>query len=171
LLIDTLQRVVVIPTPAVQRGPNGTFAYIVQAEDRVSLRPVTVAHQSEAQAAIARGISAGDRVVTSGFGRLKDGAGVSVVAPEGEPAAGPAAAAKPEPRSGLRAACAADIQKLCANVERSRNAIRACLQASASQLSDACKAAAAEGGGEADARGRGDAMRKAEGAAKEAAKE
>ncbi len=33
LLIDTLKQVVVIPTPAVQRGPNGTFAYVRQAED------------------------------------------------------------------------------------------------------------------------------------------
>ena len=29
LLIDTLQQVVIVPTPAVQRGPNGTFAYVV----------------------------------------------------------------------------------------------------------------------------------------------
>ena len=56
----------------------------------------------------------------------------------------------------MRTACAADVQKLCANVERSRDAIRACLQANAAQLSEACKAAAAgqEGGKprEADAR-------------------
>ncbi len=35
LLIDTLKQVVVVPTPAVQRGPNGTFAYVVGDEDRV----------------------------------------------------------------------------------------------------------------------------------------
>ena len=30
LLIDTLKQVVTVPTPAVQRGPNGTFVYVVQ---------------------------------------------------------------------------------------------------------------------------------------------
>ena len=33
ILTDTFDQVVVIPTPAVQRGPNGTFAYVVQADD------------------------------------------------------------------------------------------------------------------------------------------
>ena len=31
LLIDTLKQVVVVPTAAVQRGPNGTFVYVVAA--------------------------------------------------------------------------------------------------------------------------------------------
>ena len=169
LLIDTLQQVVVIPTPAVQRGPNGTFAYVVGAEERVSLRPVTVAHQSEAQTVIARGIDAGDRVVTTGFSRLKDGASVSVASPEelAPSTDTPTAAAKGGARAAsFRAACTADIEKHCANVERSRGAIRACLKANAPQLSEGCKAAA-EKLGEAGANGRTNAVRKAEGAGKE----
>ena len=43
----------------------------------------------------------------------------------------------------MRTACAADAQKLCPNVERGREAIRACLQANAAQLSEPCKAASA----------------------------
>jgi multidrug efflux system membrane fusion protein len=170
LLIDTLEQVVVIPTPAVQRGPNGTFAYVLQADDRVALRPITVAHQSETQAVIARGIGADDQVVTTGFARLKDGATVSVAAPEQQPpdADGSPAAAKAERRANLRTACAADIQKFCANVEK-RSAIRACLQASAPHLSEACRAArkeaAAKGG--ADAKVRTGPVRKAEGDTKE----
>jgi multidrug efflux system membrane fusion protein len=157
LLIDTLTQVVVIPTPAVQRGPSGTFAYVVQPDERVSLRPIAVAHQSETQSVIARGIAAGDRVVTTGFSRLKDGASVTVAAPQGQtPAADAGSAAvvaKAEGRGGIRTACADDIQKFCANVEH-RGAIRACLQASAAHLSEGCKAAAAK-------------MRKAEGGSKE----
>jgi hypothetical protein len=145
LLVDTLDQVVVIPTPAVQRGPNGTFAYVLQADDRVAVRPIAVAHQLEAQAVITRGVQAGDRVVTTGFSRLKDGSSVSVAAPEGQPPAAdnPASiSAKPQSRgTGFRAACAADIQKLCPNVERGRD-IRACLQSNAQQLSEPCKAAA-----------------------------
>jgi hypothetical protein len=167
--------VVVIPTPAVQRGPNGTFAYVVGADDRVNLRPVTVAHQSETQAVIGRGIAAGDRIVTTGFSRLKDGASVSVSAPDAPaPAAESPAAAETPTVAGkggaraasFRAACAGDIEKHCANVERSRRAIRACLQASAAQLSEECKAAAQkmiEGGDNS----RPSAVRKAEGARQE----
>src|SRR5262245_34787066 len=47
VLVNTLSQVVVIPTPAVQRGPNGTFAYVVQDDDRVALRPITLALQNE----------------------------------------------------------------------------------------------------------------------------
>src|SRR5262249_31679883 len=66
--------------------------------------------------------------------------------PEEQPGApgGPTASAaeKARPKAGaIRAACGADIQRLCPGVERGRD-IRACLQANAAQLSDACKAAA-----------------------------
>jgi membrane fusion protein, multidrug efflux system len=170
LLVDTLQQVVVIPTPAVQRGPNGTFAYVVDTGDKVSMRPITVTHQFETQAVIARGIGAGERVVTTGFSRLKDGAGVTVSAPE-EPAPAtdaPTASAKGGARAAsFRAACAADIEKHCANVERSRGAIRTCLQASAPQLSEACKAAAEKLGEGRGGSERPGGLRKAEGAAKE----
>ena len=74
LLVDTLQQVVVVPTAAVQRGPNGTFVYVVQPDDTVAVRPVTVAQQDETQAVIASGLQAGERVVTTGFARLTDGA-------------------------------------------------------------------------------------------------
>jgi multidrug efflux system membrane fusion protein len=147
LLVDTLKGVVVVPTPAVQRGPNGTtFAYVLQADERVSQRPIAVTLQTETQAVIAQGIDGADRVVTTGFARLKDGASVSVPAPEGERPAAPAAAAKAEPRAGLRTACAVDVQRLCANLER-RSEIRACLRANASQLSEACRAAVSDAGG------------------------
>jgi membrane fusion protein, multidrug efflux system len=165
VLTDTLKQVVIVPTPAVQRGPNGTFAYVVQADQRVALRPITVGLQTETTAVITKGIDAADRVVTTGFARLKDGARVSVMRGEDQPAAGaepakgaaPAPSAKSETREKTRTACAADLQKLCPNVERSREAIRACLQANAAQLSEPCKASlssAPDGGKprEADAR-------------------
>ena len=42
LLIDTLKQVVVIPTGAVQRGPNGTFVYVVKDDNTVAVRPIVV---------------------------------------------------------------------------------------------------------------------------------
>jgi multidrug efflux system membrane fusion protein len=80
-----MSQVVVIPTPAVQRGPNGTFAYVVQDDDRVALRPITVALQNEKEAVVAKGISAAERIVTTGFVRLKDGSRVTVSEPEVQP--------------------------------------------------------------------------------------
>jgi multidrug efflux system membrane fusion protein len=153
ILTETLSQVVVIPTPAVQRGPNGTFAYVVQ-DDRVGLRPITVGLQTETTAVITQGIAASERVVTTGFSRLKDGARVAVVraedqpagTPEGTKGAGPPVTAKSETREKMRTACAADLQKFCPKVERGRDAIRECLQAHANQLSDGCKAATASAG-------------------------
>jgi membrane fusion protein, multidrug efflux system len=148
VLVDTLSQVVVIPTPAVQRGPNGAFAYVVQSDQRVGLRSITVGLQTETIAVIPKGISADDRVVTTGFARLKDGARVSVLRAEDQPAGGeaqsprPATAAKSEGGGKIRTACAADLQKLCPNVERGREAVRGCLQANAAQLSEVCKAVA-----------------------------
>jgi membrane fusion protein, multidrug efflux system len=78
LLIDTLQQVVVAPTAAVQRGPNGTFVYLLQPDSTVAVRPVTVARQDETQVVIANGLQAKDRVVTSGFAQLAGGRKVTV---------------------------------------------------------------------------------------------
>ena len=166
ILVETLRQVVTIPTPAVQRGPNGTFAYVVQPDQRVSLRPITVSQQNETTAVIAKGVAVSERVVTTGFPRLKDGA--RVILPDDKPPAGsapdkgaPVARGKSEGHEKARTACAADVQKHCPDVERNRDAIRACLQTHAAELSEACKAAAAaKRGGKA----READVRKAEGA-------
>ncbi len=52
--------------------------------------------------------------------------------------------AKAEARAKLRAACSADVQKFCANIERAKGARRACLMAHEKELTDGCKAARAE---------------------------
>jgi multidrug efflux system membrane fusion protein len=78
LLIDTLPQVIVVPTAAVQRGPNGTFTYIVEGGDTAAVRPVTVAQQDDVQAVIASGVEAGERVITTGFAQLTDGAKITI---------------------------------------------------------------------------------------------
>src|SRR5215467_167415 len=87
LLIETLSRIVVVPTAAVQRGPTGTFVYIVRSDDTVTVRQVRVKQQTDQQAAIDDGLSVGEIVVTSGFGRLREGEKVMVDRPDN---AGPA---------------------------------------------------------------------------------
>jgi cysteine rich repeat protein len=49
-----------------------------------------------------------------------------------------------EARAKVRAACSADVEKFCANIERAKGAMRSCLEEHEKQLSDGCKAARAE---------------------------
>ena len=78
LLIDTLREVMVVPTAAVQRGPSGNYVYVVKNDQTVTVRPVTVTQQDDRQAVIETGVTVGEHVVTTGFGRLAEGTLVTV---------------------------------------------------------------------------------------------
>ena len=78
LKVETLPQAMVIPTSAVQRGPAGTFSYVIGDDDIVTAKPVTVILQNETNAVIASGLTPSDRVVTTGFANLADGAKVIV---------------------------------------------------------------------------------------------
>src|SRR3981189_204267 len=78
LKVDTLSQAIVVPTSAVQRGPAGTFSYVIGDGDTVIAKPVVVTQQNETDAVIASGVSASDRVVTTGFANLSEGAKVTV---------------------------------------------------------------------------------------------
>jgi multidrug efflux system membrane fusion protein len=82
LLIDTRDQVVVVPTAAVQRGPTGTFVFVIQEDETAKVRPVTVTQQDDVRAVIGRGLEAGERVVTTGFARLADGTRVEASSAE-----------------------------------------------------------------------------------------
>jgi multidrug efflux system membrane fusion protein len=82
LLVDTLKDAIVVPTAAVQRGPNGTFVYIAKDDDTVSVRPVTVSQQDDLEAVLVSGAAEGERVVTTGFAQLNDGTRISIGTPE-----------------------------------------------------------------------------------------
>ena len=89
LLVETLRQVVVVPTAAVQRGPNGTFVYVVK-DDAVGVRPIAVTQQDDVQAVVASGLAPGERVVTTGFARLAEGTKITLATrDEGQPAAPP----------------------------------------------------------------------------------
>jgi multidrug efflux system membrane fusion protein len=82
LLIETLNHIVVVPTAAIQRGPTGTFVYVVRADDTVTVRQVKVKQQNDQEAAVEEGLNTGEIVVTSGFGRLREGEHVIVERPD-----------------------------------------------------------------------------------------
>jgi multidrug efflux system membrane fusion protein len=87
LKVDTLTKAIVVPTSSVQRGPAGTFSYVIGDGDIVTAKPVVVTQQNETEAVIASGISPSDRVVTTGFANLSDGAKVIVGKDEQTPTA------------------------------------------------------------------------------------
>jgi multidrug efflux system membrane fusion protein len=83
LTVDVEKNAVVVPTEAVQHGPQGLFVYVVDDQNRAAMRPVTVSHQDLNQAVIEKGVKEGDRVVTTGAYVLQPGARVSIDATAG----------------------------------------------------------------------------------------
>lgn len=78
LLVDVLHDATVVPTSAVLRGANGNFVYLINADDTVAALTVQTGPTSGDRVAITSGLSPGDRVVTDGSDKLKDGAKVVV---------------------------------------------------------------------------------------------
>jgi multidrug efflux system membrane fusion protein len=82
VLMDTRRQVVVVPTAAIQRGPNGTLVYVLRDDSTVTVRPVKLSQQDEIQSVIDAGLQAGERVITTGFARLTEGTAVTVSSAE-----------------------------------------------------------------------------------------
>jgi len=76
LLIETRHNVLTIPSPAVQRGPNGLYAYVVKPNSTVEMRPLTIDQLDAGQAIIKDGLKPGEQVVMAGQYRLQPGAHV-----------------------------------------------------------------------------------------------
>ena len=77
-LLDTLQDVVTVPVGAVQRGAPGTYVYLVNGDNTVAVHPIKLGAQDGDFYAVESGLAPGDRVVTDGADRLRDGAKVSI---------------------------------------------------------------------------------------------
>ena len=74
LLLDTLKDVIVVPVDAVQRGPNGLYAWVVGKDDKVKMRDIKVAQEGEKMSVVTQGLTPDDSVVIEGQYRLKEGA-------------------------------------------------------------------------------------------------
>ena len=81
--VDTLKGVVVVPAAAIQRGNQGTVVYVVKDDNSVTLRTVTAGPTEGQLTAVTQGLQAGERVVTDGVDRLREGAKVDVIEPGG----------------------------------------------------------------------------------------
>jgi len=69
---------VVVPTVAVQHGAQGLYVYVIGDDNKVSVRKVTISHQTPKEAVIAEGLRGGERIVTNGQSRLRRGSLVAV---------------------------------------------------------------------------------------------
>jgi membrane fusion protein, multidrug efflux system len=78
LLVKTLQNVVTVPTAAIQRGAPGTYVYVINANDTVSVRPIKVGPSEDDKDVVESGLKPGERVVIEGVDRLRDGAHVII---------------------------------------------------------------------------------------------
>ena len=83
LLLDVRKGSTIIPSVAVQRGPQGSFVYVVKTDKTVEARPVTVALTQSNQSAIGSGLRVGEVVVTDGQDKLQSGAKVETRSPGG----------------------------------------------------------------------------------------
>jgi multidrug efflux system membrane fusion protein len=87
LLLDVRKNSTIVPTVAVQRGPQGSFVYVVKADKTVEARTVTVALTQSNQSAIGSGLQVGEVVVTDGQDKLQNGAKVETRSGTGSPSA------------------------------------------------------------------------------------
>ena len=78
LLVDVLQGATVIPGSAVQRGAQGTFVYVVQADETVTVRPVKLGPTLDQRVSVDGGIKPGEVVVVDGADKLREGAKVEL---------------------------------------------------------------------------------------------
>jgi len=81
LLLETRYGVTLVPTAAIQRSPQGTFVYLVKADQTVTVRQVRLGPSEGDETAIDEGLAPGDRVVVEGTERLHEGSKVALKGP------------------------------------------------------------------------------------------
>ena len=84
LLVDVRREAIVVPAAAVQRGPQGTFVYVVKADQTAKVQPITVGEVQGGEAFIKTGLQPGELVVVDGAERLREGSRLQVK-PKGAP--------------------------------------------------------------------------------------
>jgi multidrug efflux system membrane fusion protein len=81
LQADLAKDAVVVPPAAVQRGPRNAYVYVVNPDDTVTRRNVTVGHEDAQASIITDGVKPGDKVVIDGASRLSENSKVTIVQP------------------------------------------------------------------------------------------
>ena len=82
--IDTLKDALTVPLAAVQRGPDGLFAWVIGADGIATMKTIETGHVSDGVTVVEKGLSVGDRVVTNGQYRLRPKSKVAIIAGTGK---------------------------------------------------------------------------------------
>jgi multidrug efflux system membrane fusion protein len=82
LILTTRKDATVVPSSVVQRGPQGTYAYVIKTDKTVEMRPIKVAQTEANVALIDSGLKAGEQVVVDGQYKLQPGAHVELTTPQ-----------------------------------------------------------------------------------------
>jgi membrane fusion protein, multidrug efflux system len=82
VLVATRQNGLVVPAAVIQRGPDGTYAYVITKDQHAEMRPVRVEQIDGGLALINSGLEAGEQVVVDGQYKLQPGAPVIITAPK-----------------------------------------------------------------------------------------
>lgn len=83
MVIDTHKGVVVVPAAAIQRATQGAVVYVVKDDSTVALRTIQAGATEGQLTEVASGLQAGERVITDGVDRIREGAKVEVTEPGG----------------------------------------------------------------------------------------
>src|SRR5580704_6324395 len=79
LVLDTRHDGLTVPASVVLQGPQGSYAYVINADGSVAIRPVKVAQVSNGQALIDSGLQANEQVVIDGQYKLQPGTHVTIL--------------------------------------------------------------------------------------------
>jgi multidrug efflux system membrane fusion protein len=101
LVLTTNKNAIVVPSSVVQRGPQGTYAYVIKPDKTVEMRPIKVGQTDANLALIEDGLKAGEQVVTDGQYKLQPGAHVELTTPQPQK---PASPGKPSTRKSAKPA-------------------------------------------------------------------
>ena len=67
-----------VPSVAVQAGPDGQYVYVVKNDQTVEMRPVVVARTAGAETVLKEGVKPGETIVTDGQLRLVPGSRITI---------------------------------------------------------------------------------------------
>jgi len=100
LLVNVNKNVITMPSAAIQTGANGSFVYLVKADNKVAVQPIVVGVSDNSVVEVKSGVDEGDKVVIDGADRLRDGAEIRIAEGKQAPdAAAPDNASTPPKRA------------------------------------------------------------------------
>jgi multidrug efflux system membrane fusion protein len=79
LLLETRHDGLTVPASVVQRGQQGAYAYVINSDNVVETRPITVSQITNGQALVDSGLAANEQVVVDGQYKLQPGSHVTIL--------------------------------------------------------------------------------------------